>query len=180
MKKNILLIVDAQAGFMKKAEMESLKYKISELLSLEIFDIIIATKFMNSSYSSYHRYINWEKMQNPQDQKLIKSVQSRANLVIEKSIYSCINADFIQKITQYCEGSYPENIYILGVDTDCCVLKIAVDLFEVNIRPIILSDYCFSNGGLSSHEAGLLCMKRLIGRKQIHLGSLASRLDLPH
>ena len=31
----------------------------------------------------------------------------------------------------------------------------------------MLTSYCASNGGDKSHEAGVLCMKRLIGKGQL-------------
>ena len=55
----------------------------------------------------------------------------------------------------------------MGADTDCCVLTTATTLFEHNIRPVVLTSYCASNGGDKSHEAGVLCMKRLIGKGQL-------------
>ena len=64
-------------------------------------------------------------------------------------------------------GAYPEKIFITGADTDCCVLTIATALFEHNIKPVVLTRYCDSNGGSVSHEAGIACMTRLIGEEQL-------------
>ena len=52
-------------------------------------------------------------------------------------------------------------------DTDCCVLTIATSLFEHNITPIVLTNYCQSNGGETAHITGIKCLERLIGKKQI-------------
>lgn len=57
----------------------------------------------------------------------------------------------------------PESLFICGIDTDCCVISTAVNLFEIGIRPIVLTQYCASNGGESSHQATLTCLGRLIG-----------------
>lgn len=60
-----------------------------------------------------------------------------------------------------------KKVFVVGTDTDCCVLTIATSLYENNIRPIVLTHYVDSNGGKEPNEAGLLCLKRLIGDKQL-------------
>lgn len=50
-----------------------------------------------------------------------------------------------------------------GIDTDCCVMKTALDLFEIGIKPIVLSHYCASTGGNNIHLAALDMLKRNIG-----------------
>jgi nicotinamidase-related amidase len=56
---------------------------------------------------------------------------------------------------------------ICGLDTEGCVLKSAVDLFEIGITPRVLSNYCASSGGHDYNEAGIKILKRLIGEKQV-------------
>ena len=103
-----------------------------------------------------------------EDERAIDSSYNQyIDFVFDKYIYNCVNSSFIQKLCQLNDGKYPERIFIVGADTDCCVLTIATALFENNIRPIVLTNYCSSNGGNLSHEAGILCMKRLIGKNQL-------------
>ena len=54
----------------------------------------------------------------------------------------------------------------------------ATALFECSIRPIVLTKYCASNGGAESHNAGITCMKRLIGEKQLIHEEITSIEDL--
>lgn len=58
--------------------------------------------------------------------------------------------------------------YIAGIDTDCCVLATAISLFEHNIRPVVLEQYCVSNGGDVSHQAAITVLERTIGLNQIY------------
>jgi len=37
-----------------------------------------------------------------------------------------------------------ERVFIHGIDTDMCVLKIAMDLFDLGIEPVVLTDCCAS------------------------------------
>ena len=58
--------------------------------------------------------------------------------------------------------SIKEKAFLAGMNTDSCVLKIAVDLFENGIIPIVLSNYCASNNGKESHEADLKCLSKFV------------------
>ena len=68
-----------------------------------------------------------------------------------------------------------EKVYLVGIDTDCCVLKTAIDLFEHNIEPIVLADYCASNGGKESQNAAITVLNRNIGKKQITYGDFKGK-----
>lgn len=56
---------------------------------------------------------------------------------------------------------------MVGVDTDCCVMMLATALFEYNIRPIVLTQYCASNGGTESHNAGITRMKMSLAKRPV-------------
>ncbi len=64
------------------------------------------------------------------------------------------------------DGGY-ETLLLIGIATDGCVLKTAVDAFEQGLTPIVLSDLCASHAGNQVHEAGLLLIGRFIGKDQI-------------
>lgn len=51
--KNILLVVDMQKGFMKYDKYKNLIERVKKLLSDEVFDIVIATRFINEKNSIY-------------------------------------------------------------------------------------------------------------------------------
>jgi len=165
--KNILLVVDMQKGFARYEQTVELTSKIKILLERQLFDVVIATKFYNGTNSSYEKLFNWHRLKTDDEQELPDDIKKYVSCTINKSIYNCVNADFIQKLCQLNDGCYPTKLFIVGADTDCCVLTIATSLFEHNIRPIVLTKYCDSNGGPISHEAGITCMKRLIGQDQL-------------
>ena len=170
--KSILIMVDMQKGFARYPQTVALTKKISSLLEQKLFDVVIATKFYNDKNSIYEKLFNWKRLETDEECALPESLEKNVDYVVKKTIYNCVNADFIQKLCQFNEGKYPEKVFIVGADTDCCVLTIATSLFEYNIRPIVLSHYCDSNGGPESHKAGLICLKRLIGESQIYENTL--------
>lgn len=165
--KNILIVVDMQNGFSRYEQTIKLAERIRKLLEKKVFDYVIATRFVNSNNSIYEKLFDWKRLKSIEEIQLANGIEEYIDYVLDKSIYSCINTSFLQKLCQINDGEYPNQIFVVGADTDCCVLKVATDLFENNIRPVVLTRYCDSNGGQKSHEAGLLCMKRLIGAKQL-------------
>ncbi|RAX54509.1 isochorismatase [Helicobacter sp. 16-1353] len=164
---NILLIIDMQNGFMRNMDSKNLAIKIQNLLELRLFDSVVATRFLNAKNSIYERLLGWERLQKSEESSLFSGLTNYIDFTFDKYIYDCVNTSFLQKLCQINSGIAPQKVFIVGADTDCCVLVGAVRLFENNIRPIVLSKYCASNGGVESHKAGLLCLKRLIGDKQI-------------
>ena len=176
--KNILIVVDVQNGFIQREHTKDLPEKINKLISTGSFDTIIGTRFLNSDNSVYEKLFNWSSFKTKEEQRIPDSLLESMDYVEDKYIYSCVNPNFIQRLCQLNDGEYPEHVFIVGADTDCCVLSIATALFEFNIRPIVLTNYCGSNGGVASHNAGVLCMKRLIGDKQLIEKEITSRNEL--
>ena len=173
--KNILLIIDMQNGFARYDQTKETGKKIAELLKTKSFDYVIATQFINVG-GPYNNIIHWERLKTSPDIDLFDGINP--DIVLKKYIYTAINQEFIQTVTRLNDNKKPENIFIVGVDTDCCVMKSAVDLFENNIRPIVLLDYCNSNGGEVSHQAGIQVMQRLIGKNQLVTGKINSTEDI--
>jgi len=50
-------------------------------------------------------------------------------------------------------------------------LKSAVDAFERDIEPVVITDACASHAGGAVHEAGLLLLGRFIGKDQLRLAA---------
>jgi nicotinamidase-related amidase len=83
----------------------------------------------------------------------------RDDLVFTKPGYAGIS----DELAEFLIGQRFEQITIVGIDTDMCVLKVTMDIFDLNIRPIVLVDCCGSTAGLQSHLAGLAVLARNIG-----------------
>ncbi|AJQ45357.1 isochorismatase [Ureaplasma diversum] len=176
--KNILLVVDMQNGFARYEQTKVLKQKIFNLLQLEKFDYVIATRFLNTDNSVYERWLKWNKLKDQHEQAIDHSYLKYIDFVVDKNVYNCINQQFLDKLYEINNNQLPDKIYIVGADTDCCILIVATALFENNIRPVVLLNYCASNGGELAHNAGILCLKRLIGKDQLVDVEITEKLDL--
>lgn len=174
--KSILIVVDMQNGFNRFEQTHILAKKVAELTQSNIFDEIIATRFFNKEGSQYTKFINWHRLMSSPDTDLVEGI--KADVVVDKWIYTCINDDFMVLLKKQNDGEIPKHIFLCGADTDCCVMKIATDLFEQGIMPIVLTSYCDSNGGPKSHDAGVLVMERLLGKKSLVTDVITSKNDI--
>ena len=164
--KNVLVVIDLQVGFINDNTVK-VANNIRDLLYSEKYDAVIATKFTNMPGSSYDSFLGWTGMMGEDEKELLPFVEEYADRIISKCSYSCVkNTNFIQSLLSLCDG-IPEEVTLVGVDTDACVLATAIDLFEMGIKPIIIEDCVGSSGGEECHEAGMLILKRSIGKEQI-------------
>ena len=161
----ILLVVDVQNGFIKSQEQADKVADIAELIKLKLFDNVVATRFMNYTGSMYEKCFNWHNLNEEVD--LYPPLKNIVDVMLDKTTYNCVNGNFINLLKQLNKGHIPEKVYLCGLDTDACVLATAIGLFEHNIMPIVLKDYCFSTGGKQYHKAGLKCLERIIGEDQV-------------
>ena len=76
------------------------------------------------------------------------------------------------------EGELPGHVFILGFDTECCVAMTAAEMFESDIRPLVLTRYCGSHDGDKYHHAGLISMEHLIGPDFLIDENIKTRKDI--
>lgn len=175
--KNVLLVIDVQNGFINEYT-KNIKNKITDLLSKGIFDIVIATKYKNSDNSNFEKILNWKKMKTEDEQKIVDDITKYIDFVIEKNNYSGYTTDMKDLLIKIGEGVLPDRVFVLGFDTDGCVLSTIIDLFDNGIRPILLARYCASTGGDEYNEAGMKVLKRMIGKDNIIMKDFISKEDI--
>lgn len=159
-----LLVIDPQDEFINRApHTQAVGARLCELLDEALFPTTVITRFRNAPNSPHQTILGWHKMTNQEECELWKPIQDRAREipVVDKHSYTSATAEILSELQQ------GDTVFIAGLDTDCCVLTTAVDLFQRSIRPIVLADFCSSGGGEVAHEAGLQCLQRLIGPKNI-------------
>lgn len=81
---------------------------IEDLLQLNIFDYVIATKFKNTTNSSFENLLKWSDLKTDQEQQIDERLLDYVNLIVEKNIYSCANTNFIQQLRSINNGKLPE------------------------------------------------------------------------
>lgn len=158
--KTCLLIVDVQNGFIN----QSTKH-VPSLVEAEqlLYDYVVATRFFNPEKSFYRTLIKWERF-SPGSEDIPLAFSARKDaLIIDKPRYTCVSDDFIGWLSE----RNISVVHVCGIDTDICVTKCAVDLFEHGIEPVVLSGLCASHAGEDAHQNALNTLKRYIGKSQV-------------
>lgn len=156
-----LFVIDVQNGFVSD-KTKSILPQIEQLMS-DFDGEIIATQFVNTADSGFTSIMHWGRLRTTPETDLLPFVKENATHIVKKETYSACTDEVMRLLR---ENNVSE-VYISGIDTDCCVLATAINLFEHNIRPVVLTRYCASNGGMASHQAAITVMERAIGLKQI-------------
>ena len=157
-----LLLIDIQKGFISE-HTEHVIPRIEELLKNKRFEHIAATRFINSENSPYRRILGWDRLSDGPETDLHPVVCKAADAIFEKDVYTAVSSGLLK----YFSDNSVNDLFIAGIDTDCCVLKTAADLFENNIRTKVLAHYSASNGGQESHDAAICVLQRLIGKDNV-------------
>lgn len=122
----------------------------------------IATRFFNQPNSNFWKLLHWNRFdRQSEDFPLVIDLPDA--LIVDKPTYSCVTPEFISCL----QGWGVSEVHICGIDTDICVMKCAVDLFEHGFRPVVLGATCASTAGQKYHEAALKILIRYIGSEQV-------------
>ena len=158
--KNCLLIVDVQNGFINASTkhipplVESAQHK---------YDYVVATRFFNPENSFFRTLIKWNRLAFGSSDFHLAFNPRKDALIIDKPAYTCVSESFINWLNERDVSV----VYVCGMDTDICVTKCAVDLFERGIEPVVLSELCASYAGKSAHKNALKTLRRYIGESQV-------------
>lgn len=175
--KNILVVMNMQNGLINTPEKEALSQKIIGLVQKRIFDRIVCVKFVNRDdgvFPKYHRYYDMHKG------KEIEVVDElTADLIINRSIYSCVTEDFVEKVVKINDGDNIKELFLCGIGTDTSIFKSALDLFELDIKPMVLTEYCipYDNSAITQMK-GIKTLEKMISEKCIVTKKLESPEDL--
>lgn len=161
-----IIVVDVQNGFITPASTH-VPERIKGLLDQIEFKHRVFSRFVNPEKSQYEKLLSWTRFRSSPETDIVPCLVEYPTLIIEKHIYSCISDEFLD----FAKTNELEKFYVCGIDTEICVLKTCVDLFEHGFRPILLADCCMSHAGTGHHAAALEILPRFIGRRQIVLNS---------
>lgn len=175
--KKILILVDMQKGFLpgETPRITDLIARTKQLINLDagIFDCVIATQYVGPN-KMMRRAFYWDLYPGQEDIEFFDELEipKLADYQVQTVNYSCVSPGFLQQLFTINDGKMPEAVFVCGAETEASVLKTAADLFECGIQPIVLIDYCWSNGGVEAHLAGKTCLSQLIGDSFIWDGPL--------
>lgn len=145
----ILLVVDLQVEFKDNDGQYERILDFVNHAKENGYDRVIATVCKNNDNTAFVKYENWYDCYNPEP------LEFNPDDILIKYGYGLNNYNILPKTDQY---------DIIGFNTDACVLKIALDLFDNNYDFHVLTDYCYSNSGYTHHINGVELLKRLMSK----------------
>jgi nicotinamidase-related amidase len=164
-----LLVVDVQRGFINDFTAH-LPGRIRRLIELGEYGPVLFTLFVNTEGSPYRTLLDWHACAAPPETELVDELAplAAADRVFAKHGLAGLPRALADRLRR--EGW--SRLGIVGIDTDMCVLKMAMDVFDMGIEPVVLVDCCASTAGLQAHLAGLAILSRNIGPHQLRLTGL--------
>ena len=165
-----LLVVDVQCGFINQFT-RHIPERIATLIERDDWEEIYFTRFVNVAGSPFRRLLSWDECSSPPDTNLASEIAAFAgeDRIFSKPGYAGLPDSLAERLVAVNQDS----IGVVGIDTDMCVLKVAMDLFDLNIEPVVYTDCCASTAGLQAHLAGLAVLARNIGADRLRDAGLS-------
>lgn len=158
--KSLLLVIDLQNAFINQ-NTEKVPSKIEETIASNQYDDVAFTRFVNYEDSLYIKKLNWRGCLSEEDKTIV--INTKDYQVFDKSIYSSVTKELIE----YIHKNQITEIHLCGINTDCCVLKTALDLFELGYNVSVLENLCGSTYGMERHNQAIDILKRNIGENYV-------------
>lgn len=157
---SLLLVIDVQKNFINK-NTRDIPSRIENLIQNNKFNYIVFTKFINDKDSNFYKMLNYKGCMIEEDRRIV--IDTKDNKVLEKRTYTALTPELMT----YLKENKIKDIYLCGIDTDACVLKTAIDLFENNYNVKVI-EYCtMSHSGRRYHKFAIKMLKKLIGKDSI-------------
>jgi isochorismatase family protein len=156
----LLLVIDVQNDFINE-NTRGIALKIEELINSNEYEYVVFTRFINDENSIWYNKLNYKGCMTKEGQAI--AIDTKQYKIIDKTIYTALN----KELEEYINENNIDEIYLCGFDTDACVQKTAIDLFENNYNVYVLKDYCISHKGIELHNVIINNLCRLIGRDKI-------------
>jgi nicotinamidase-related amidase len=165
MNKALLLVVDVQKGFVQSAEIRAIIPRINHLIerwSTQQWPIVYS-RYINLENSNWERLRDWHEMKMEPATELADDLTVVQPYIFKKSTY----AAWSNEVAAVCFSHHVQDVVIVGVDTNECVLATALAVFDSGLVPWVVQDCCASNGGAKTHRAALDLLGPLLGKQQI-------------
>lgn len=159
MTNNALLVVDVQKGFINKIT-KDLPRRIEKLQ--HSYETVLALQFINLEGSMFRRELNWKKLSLNTDE-----IEFAFKIRPDAVIFSKYSYGATHEFIEYLKENNISSIDLCGMDTDGCVTKVSMDLFDNGILPKVLGNYCASSVSQLVHEQALISLKNIIGPNNV-------------
>ncbi|MFI5541548.1 cysteine hydrolase family protein [Nocardia sp. NPDC051900] len=170
--KTVLMVVDAQKGFVNEFSAPAVPVIVD--LATKWADTgrpTIFTRYFNYTDSPWEKLIGWRALYGPPETDIVEDLApltARPNAhTLDKTVYTALTPEGLELLGRL----DVTDLIICGIATDACVLKTALDAFELGYVPWVVRDAVASNAtrhpAQEIHESALLHISRLVGASQL-------------
>jgi nicotinamidase-related amidase len=171
----VLVIIDVQNGFITDGSRDVVPVIASLVEGWQnAGGDVVFTRYINYPGSPYERLIKWTALSDSPEIDIVAELlpyADKATAVVDKKMYSLFADEAGRALVA--EHGWTD-IYVCGIATESCVLKTAVDAFELDLTPWVIRDASASHKGAAVHDMGLFVTQRFIGE-----GQLINVADIP-
>ncbi len=164
---SVLVVIDMQKGFIHPNSAHVVPTVVDLVRRWQdAGGATVFTRFINSPGSLYERLFQWSQLMTAPQTDLVDDLvpyAERAAAVVDKPGYTLFTKEGSRIVA---EGGWQDMI-VCGLTTESCVLKVAVDAFERDLVPWVVTDACATHAGPAANDAGLLVIRRFVGPSQL-------------
>ena len=121
---------------------------------------ILYPLFKNLPNSPFRNILGWKDLS---EQPLLHPALTEAGESYEYSGYSVLNEKIKARLVDY------ERVYLCGIFTDVSVWKSALDIFELGVRPVVVTSLTETPHGEDIKAATLTSLRHSIGKDNLVL-----------
>ncbi|MCX6785849.1 MAG: cysteine hydrolase [Candidatus Komeilibacteria bacterium] len=161
--KQALLIVDVQNFFINKWT-QNIPKNIAGLINRENFPCIIFSQFINEPGSQFVKQLNFTGCAKPPYSDIVAKLKPwvKKDNIFAKCAFSVFANPNFEK---YLKENKIEELTIVGLDTDYCVLSDCFNAFDRGFKVKVVENCCASfTNGPAGHQAALKIIKNNIGQ----------------
>lgn len=164
--KSVLMVVDVQNGFLTERTRHVLPVIVTLVDQWQKSNGgTVYSRYSNYPGSAFERLMDWRQLYTSPDTDIADELTpyTRHSITLDKHTYSAMTPRF----TELASRNNWTDIMVCGIDTDLCVLKTALDIFEHGLTPWVVTNASASTGGDNSHKSGLTVIGRAIGEHHL-------------
>jgi len=122
---------------------------------------IIVMRFINPPSSPFNRFLDWSNFADEEEHKIIESYKSLRAHEFMHQTYGCLTPE----VEEFLTSKNIDTVYLSGIFTDVCVAMTAMQLFDSNREPFVISDLVGTLHGNKVHDAALKSLGSIIGQR---------------
>lgn len=129
------------------------------------FDQVFACGFINQKNSVWQTKMHWHGL----SKEVSYTIDSQIQQVADQEFYHSSYFPITEEMAQFLDWKDIEKVLVCGIETDCCVLFGACQLFEMGYDVAVAGYACVSSTGPKSHEAGLVSISHRLPKGSLLL-----------